>query len=185
MNPDDLVGLMNPGIGDHLSHLAEQVPDDLAIVEVGSFRGKSTAYLAAGARRGGGAKVHAVDPWDLPGNPYGKHGFSAPEVREAFEAQLRACRLWSQVVPHRAFSVDAARLWDGQKISLLFIDGDHSESAVRNDVRAWTPHLAADHVIAFDDYRTKRNPGVEAVVRSMCPPYRLEVVADHLAVLRP
>jgi hypothetical protein len=182
MNLEDLSGLLAPGIGDALSDLASRVPADQAIVEVGSFRGKSTAYLAAGAKAGHGAPVHAVDPWDLPGNPYGKHGYSAPDVREDFESQLRAVRLWSRVTPHRAFSVDAAADWDGPPIGLLFIDGDHSEAAVRADVEAWTPHLAAEHVVAFDDYDTPRNPGVAVVVHSL--PYTVEIVADHLAVLR-
>lgn len=182
MNPEDLSGLLAPGIGDALHDLAAHVPANQVIVEIGSFRGKSTAYLAAGAKAGNGAHIHAVDPWDLPGNPYGKHGYSAPQVRADFEAQLRACRLWSRVTPHRAFSVDAAADWKGPDIGLLFIDGDHSEAAVRSDVEAWTPHLATDHVLAFDDYDTPRNPGVAIVVHSL--PYSVEIVAGHLAVLR-
>lgn len=184
MKPSDLTGLLAPGIGDALTALAAEVPGDLAIVEIGSFRGKSTAHLAAGAKAGGGAKVHAVDPWDLPGNVYGKHGFTAPEVREDFERQLRACRLWSQVTPHRAFSVDAAASWNGPRIGLLFVDGDHDETAVRADVEAWHPHLADRHVLAFDDYDTPRNPGVASVVHSL-EGYTVEIVAGHLAVLRP
>lgn len=178
LNLDSLVGLMNPGIGDALSDLAADVPSDLAIVEIGSFKGKSTAYLAAGSK---GAKVYAVDPWDLPGNPYGKHGFCAPIVREVFEEQLRSVRLWSRVTPIRAFSADAAADWKGPKVGLLFIDGDHTETAVRADVAAWTPHLADPHVIAFDDYDTPRNPGVRNVVDSL-DGYTVRIVAEHLAV---
>lgn len=180
MNPEDLSGLLAPGIGDALSSLASVVPADLAVVEIGSFRGKSTAYLAAGARDGFGAKVFAVDPWDLPGNIYGKHGFTAPEIREDFERQIRACRLWSRVTPMRSFSTDAARDWSGPKVGLLFIDGDHTERAVRADVKAWTPHLADGAVICFDDYDTKPNPGVKVVADEM----GCEVVAGHLAVVR-
>ena len=154
MRPEDLTGLISAEQGDVLASLAAEVPEDQAIVEIGSFKGKSTAFLAYGARLGRGAHVWAVDPWDLPGNPYGKHGFSAPEVREAFEAQLRACRLWSRVTALRAFSTEAAADWTGQPIGLLYIDGDHEEAAVRADVAAWTPHLAAEHVIVFDDLDT-------------------------------
>lgn len=177
-----LTGLLNPGIGAGLYALALECPADLAIVEVGSFRGKSTAHLAAGGKAGFGAKVWAVDPWDLPGNPYGKHGFNAPEVRESFEAQLRSVGLWSRVKPIRAFSTDAAAAWTGPKIGLLYIDGDHTEEGVRGDVEAWASHLAPGAVMAFDDYATKRNPGVKSVVDSL--PGDLEIVAHHLAVVR-
>lgn len=178
-----LQGLITDDIGAVLRELAAQVPADQAIVEIGSYKGMSTAYLALGAKNGFGAPVFAVDPWDLPGNVYGKHGYSAPIVREEFETQLRAARVWGQVTPVKAFSTDAARDWTGSPIGLLFIDGDHQERSVRADVEAWTPYLAPGHVLAFDDIDTKRNPGVRRVVDTL-KGYEIEVVADHLAVLR-
>lgn len=180
MNLDELDGLLAPGIGDALRALAAEVPADQAIVEIGSFRGKSTAFLAQGAKDGHGARVFAVDPWDLPGNVYGKHGFTAPEVREAFERQLRACRLWSRVTPVQAFSTDAAASWSGPPVGLLFIDGDHEEASVLADVAAWSPLLVPGGVIAFDDYDTRRNPGVKVVADEL----GATVVAGHLAVVR-
>jgi hypothetical protein len=185
MRPEDLSGLIDADQGDVLRALAAAVPAELAIVEIGSFRGKSTAFLAAGAKAGAGARVWAVDPWDLPGNPYGKHGFSAPQVREQFEEQIRACRLWSRVTPVRAFSADAAAAWDGPAVGLLFIDGDHEEAAVRADVAAWTPRLAAEHVLVFDDLDTRRNPGVRTVVDELADRYVVEKVAVRFGVARP
>lgn len=179
----ELQGLITPDIGDVLRSLAAEVPADQAIMEIGSYKGMSTAHLATGSKEGNGAPVFAVDPWDLPGNVYGKHGYSAPIVREEFERQLRGLRLWSRVTPLQAFSTDVARDWTGPQVGLLFIDGDHAEKAVRADVRAWTPHLAESHVIAFDDIDTKRNPGIRAVVDTL-DGYEVEVVADHLAVCR-
>jgi predicted O-methyltransferase YrrM len=184
MTPDDLNGLIPNDEGDALAELAAAVPDDLAIVEVGSFRGKSTAYLASGAKSGAGAQVFAVDPWDLPGTVYGKHGYNVPKVREQFEEQLRAVKLWSRVTPIQAFSVDAAADWTGPKIGLLFIDGDHDR--VVEDLAAWSEHLADDHVVALDDIDTPRNPKVREVADFLAANgYTLEVVAERLAVLRP
>jgi hypothetical protein len=184
MRPEDLSGLIDADQGAVLRHLAAQVPADRAIVEIGSYRGKSTAFLADGAKRGLGAQVWAVDPWGLAGNVAGRHGFT--EAREAFEAQLRACRLWSRVTPVEAFSTDAAAAWSGPEVELLYIDGDHAEAAVRADVAAWTPHLAADHVIVFDDLDTKRNPGVRVVVDELVAAgYSLEKVAVRYGILRP
>lgn len=184
--PSDLSGLIPNDEGDALAELAAAVPEDLAIVEIGSFRGKSTAFLASGAKAGGGAHVFAVDPWDLPGNVYGKHGYSAPIVREQFEEQLRAAKLWSRVTPIQAFSVDAAGDWDGPPIGLLFIDGDHD--AVAADFAAWQPHLADEHVVALDDIDTPRNPKVREFADQLAATgaYDLEVVVPgRLAVLRP
>jgi hypothetical protein len=177
-------GLITHEVGQALAVLAAEVPADLAIVELGSYKGMSTAHLATGAKDGQGAHVYAVDPWDLPGNVYGKHGYSAPIVREEFESQLRALRLWSRVTPVRAFSTDAAADWSGPPVGLLYVDADHAESAVRADVAAWTPHLADGHVLAFDDLDTPRNPGVRVVVEELVATgYRLDVQAERLAVL--
>lgn len=181
----EVKGLITPDVGSALRALAAQVPHDLAIVELGSYKGMSTAHLATGAKEGSGAHVFAVDPWDLPGNPYGKHGYSAPIVRDEFERQLRALRLWSRVTPIRGFSVDVAASWDGPKVGLLYIDADHAEASVRADVAAWRSHLSVEHVVAFDDLDTPRNPGVRVVVEKLVASgyYSLEVRAERLAVL--
>lgn len=181
-----LSGLIPEAVGLALADLASAVPADQAIVELGSFRGKSTAYLAAGSKAGAGAPVHAVDPWDLPGNPFGKHGYSDPSVREAFDAQLRSVRLRARVEAHQAFSTDAARTWSGPLVGLLYIDGDHSEHAIRADLAAWEQHLAPGAVVAFDDLDTPRNPGVRIVVDDLVAGgWTVQVLADRLAVGRP
>ena len=56
---DELRGLIPTEDGWYLAGLAEAAPN--TIVELGSFEGLSTSYLAAGARHGNGAHVFAVD----------------------------------------------------------------------------------------------------------------------------
>lgn len=181
---DELQGLITHDVGTALQALAARVPADQAIVELGSYKGMSTAHLATGAKDGNGAVVYAIDPWDLAGNVYGKHGYNAPIVRDEFERQLRALRLWGRVTPIRAFAAHAAADWDGPKVGLLYIDADHAEASVRADVQAWSPHLAAGHTLAFDDLDTPRNPGVRVVVDELVAAgYRLDVQAERLAVL--
>ncbi len=185
-DPSELTGLITSDAGDVLADLAAEVPGEFAIVELGSHKGQSTAFLASGSKRGNGATVFAVDPWDLPGNVYGKHGYNVPAVRDAFEAQLKSCRLWSRVTPVQAFSTEAAKDWTGPKVGLLFVDADHEEASVRADVEAWIRHLADDHVIVLDDLDTPRNPGVRVVADELAARgYILSVEASRLAVLRP
>jgi hypothetical protein len=181
---DEVQGLITPDVGAALRHLASKVPADQAIVELGSYKGMSTAHLATGAKEGHGAHVWAIDPWDLPGNVYGKHGYSAPIVRDEFERQLRGLRLWSKVTPLRAFSTEAAATWTGPVVGLLYIDADHAEASVRADIQAWTPHLSPDATVAFDDLDTPRNPGVRVVVEELAAAgWSLNVQAERLAVL--
>lgn len=164
---DDLArldGLIDSAVGYRLLHLAADVSREHAIVEVGSFKGKSTCYLAEGASLGDGAHVWAVDAWDLPGNPEGRHGFTDPQTRRVFSRQILASGLADRITPLCGFSTDVARAWKGPLVGLLFIDGSHLYRDVKADFEAWQPHLAARATVVFDDYRTRRNPGVTAYV---------------------
>lgn len=158
-----LEGLIPEAVGLRLAQLASEVPLQQCIVEIGSYKGRSTAYLASGARAGLEAPVFAIDPWDLPGNVGGRFGFDQGATRAAFHAQLARAGIAPQVTPFRAFSRELAKWWQ-RPIGLLYIDGSHLERDVRADWEAWRPHLAHPAVVAFDDYRTARNPGVERVV---------------------
>lgn len=177
-----LAGLVPEEVGEKLAELAAAVPGDLAIVEIGSYKGKSTCYLAAGAKDGHGARVYAVDAWDLAGNVTGRFGFAEPSTREAFEAQIRSVRLASRITPIQGFSSGVAAAWDGPPVGLLFVDGDHSAKAISEDISAWTPHLADGAVIVLDDLDTPKNPGVRQVYELLADRIDWRVEAGRLAI---
>lgn len=176
--PADLQGLIPDAVGEALAELAATVPAGQAIVEIGSFKGKSTCFLASGAAED--VHVWAVDPWDLSGNPTGRFGFADPSTREQFDRQVEEAGYAEKITAIRGFSVEEAASWDGPPIGLLYVDGDHSERAVFNDYDAWRPHLAAGATVVFDDLDTPRNPGVRRALEKLC--LRFEVRAERLAV---
>jgi MMP 1-O-methyltransferase len=131
------------------------------IVEIGSWKGRSTAWLAAGARLSG-ARVYAVDP----------HTASREDPRAAtfaeFRANLAHAGLTDHVEPLVMTSVDAARLVAGP-IELLFIDGDHSYEGVRLDAALWLPKLVEGGTVMFHDVGTAAYSGPRRVFRrSIC-----------------
>lgn len=188
MNLTDLRGLITNETGHALFDLAAGVKPGLAIVELGSYEGKSTAFLAAGAPNN--CPVFAVDLWDLP-NPRSqhrsahRHHYDDPAHREQFHNQLRAVGLRDRVTAIQSNTVDAAtryKLGSNPPVGLLYVDADHTETAVRADLRAWIPLLDAVAVVAFDDYGRKRNPGVKIVADSLGLPVELPI--PTLAVVR-
>lgn len=56
-------------------------------------------------------------------------------------------------------SVKAASEWKHGKISLLFIDGDHSYPGCKRDIDAWYPHMKEGGVMFFHDC-DESSPGV-------------------------
>lgn len=61
-------------------------------------------------------------------------------------------------------SVEMARQIPDGALDLVFIDADHSEQAVREDIRAWLPKVRQDGVIAGHDYGSSNHPGVKIAV---------------------
>jgi hypothetical protein len=146
-----LEGLIDPSTGLILAELAAGVPADQAIVEVGAYKGKSGAYLAEGAKRGAGAHVYSVDPWDTRGNITGRFGFAESATFEAYQAQI--AKMGLETTPIKGFSVRVARSWPRDRpIGLLYIDGSHRYVDVKEDFRAWAKFLAVGAWVVFDDY---------------------------------
>jgi len=119
------------------------------ILEIGSFKGKSTVGLASVASRYGLGTVVAVDPHTAP-------SVTDPDLRgqtsswDDFRATLRAAGLEDAVEAHRDFSRDVARGWD-RPIRFLWIDGDHTYRGAKEDIDLFRGHLADGAIVAFHD----------------------------------
>jgi predicted O-methyltransferase YrrM len=170
----ELDGLISRDVGEALHNFAACVPQDQAIVELGSYLGKSTSYLATGALIGYGARVYAVDAWSIEVSAWRSSvlGRLPSPKYDAFLTQLDKAGVRDHVTPIRSLSTLAADLFadfGGQDaaIGLLYIDGDHHKAAAMADLRAWRRFLAPDAVIVFDDYGTTQNPGVKAAVAEL------------------
>jgi predicted O-methyltransferase YrrM len=162
----ELDGLISRDVGELLHNFAALVPADEAIVELGSYRGKSTCYLATGAALDYHAPVYAVDAWSEEVSAWRAAVLSTlpSPAFEDFMAQLDKAGVSDGVRVIRSLTTLAAELYDGPPVRLLYIDGDHSREAVLADFRAWRRHLAPHAVIIFDDFGVTKNPGVALAV---------------------
>lgn len=120
-----------------LYRLASEAKGD--IVEIGSYKGKSTVWLAYGsmARKKDKGRVYAVDP----------HGLG---TEKEFRRNIKAAGISGHVTPIVANSWDAAKKWRG-KIGLLWVDGSHFYEHVEKDFTLWSKFISPGGVIAFHD----------------------------------
>lgn len=146
--------------GRYLHALARLGSERGAIVEIGSWKGKSTIWLAEGSRAGSGAMVYAVDP-HVGGPDQEQLGIRNAKTEAEFRENLRRAGVDSLVVPVVRPSMDAVRDWSGP-IGFLWIDGDHRYESVRDDFLFWEPHVVEGGIIAFHD--TYSWEGVRRVV---------------------
>jgi predicted O-methyltransferase YrrM len=128
-----------------LCELAGEATAD--IVEVGCYRGRSTIALCVGSADNG-RSVHSVDPHrsfvDVYGGTYG------PIDRENYYRNLLSSGMAQRASLINLTSEQAGRTWESP-IGLLYIDGDHSYTAVRRDVEIWTPHVVPGGLLVFHD----------------------------------
>lgn len=151
-------GYLSVPEGRLLYRLAHNCSGKGAIVEIGSWKGRSTIWLAFGSREGAGKKIIAIDPHvsysEMPtGNSF-----------DEFARNLKAAGVKAIVKPVVKTSEEAARCFDG-RAGLVFIDGNHSYEHTRQDFELWFPKVEAHGIMAFHD--TMLVPGPKRVVRDL------------------
>lgn len=136
-----------------------------AIVEIGSWKGRSTVCLALGSKAGGKGKVFAIDPHKgLQDDRAEIH--QAEDTEPIFRENIKRVQVDDIVVPLVMKSEEAANGWT-EPVSLLFIDGAHDYENVRLDFNLWEPHLIQGGTVMFHDalYSLGHNyPGIRKVV---------------------
>ena len=145
-------GMLTLNEGEYLHQLAQLDPGKGVIVEIGSWKGKSTIWLALGSMKVRGEKVYAIDPH----KPLAEEGYMEDTEAE-FRKNIREARVDSQVVPMVMSSEEAAKDWN-KPIRLLWIDGDHRYQEVKRDFLLWEPHVIDGGIIAMHDTIRKKGP---------------------------
>lgn len=148
----------------HLTHrekvelfrLSKRQATGHAAVEVGSYLGASSCFIAAGlAKSSDTSKLYCVDTWLNDAMSEGS--------LDTFAAFTANTKNYAEVIrPLRGNSPDMAKDF-AEPISFLFIDGDHSYDGVKADVGAWFPKLSPGATVAFHDIGWAE--GVRRVVR--------------------
>jgi predicted O-methyltransferase YrrM len=133
----DVEGWMTDGQARLLWDSARNVPAGGRIVEIGSFRGRSTVVLARAADPS--VEVVAIDPHaGSDRGPQEIEGFAAEAEldHKTFLANLERAGVADRIRHVREYS-DKAHLEVEGPIDLLYIDGAHRYAPARADVKRW------------------------------------------------
>lgn len=145
-----------------LPRLAD-VPGDF--LEVGSFRGKTSVFLARFLERWPERKLITIDSHTQ--SHYDEAYKMNLDAREVFSSFIECM---SGLVNHQHIPMDSSEAChhvEDSSIAFAFIDGDHSEEGVLKDFAAYIPKMVTGGIIAFDDYRNGRWKGVRRALQKV------------------
>ena len=156
---DSIKGFLDKGEGEVLYRYALEAAAMGPVLEVGSYCGKSSVYLASACKQKQ-SLLFAVDHHRGSEEHQPGEGYHDPELYDLrfakmdsfpqFRHTLARAELEEVVVPIVAPSAVAARFWS-TPLSMVFIDGGHSMEAALTDYRCWAPHVMRGGLLAIHD----------------------------------
>lgn len=125
---------------------AKAAAPDAVIVEIGSFKGRSTVSFGFGCL-GASKHIYAIDLFEGDNNIYGTGDFL-----KIFNQNINSCGLSDYVTPIKKHSLEVAKEWN-RPIDILFIDGSHEYEDVKADFFAFYPFVKPGGIVAFHDIK--------------------------------
>jgi predicted O-methyltransferase YrrM len=145
-------GWLVPGQEFWLFSAAYNIRDGARIVEIGSYKGRSSVCLGL-ACRGTRKHVYSIDRWqgvyqDVESTDI-KKAFSQGFFEE-WQGNITTNDLQDYVTPLVGNSADIARVWRAP-IDMIFVDGSHKFEDVIEDFENYYPHVVPEGLMAFHD----------------------------------
>ncbi len=152
-------GFMPPAEGLALYRAAAAYAPVGPVLEIGTYCGKSTIYLAAAARQAGQPVItvdhHHGSEENQPGWEYHDPALVDPRTGRLdtlphLRATLGDAGLEEDVIAVVGRSARLARVWR-TPLGLLFIDGGHTEAAAGADYEGWARWVTRGGALAIHD----------------------------------
>ena len=162
---ENVEGWFSADEGKVFYHIAKSCSDGSAVVEIGSWHGKSTIWIARGIKESGKRiKFYAIDAHV---GSQEHQGDGEVWTFEKFKENLEKAAVDDIVTPLVKYSGEALKDVE-EGIDFLFIDGAHDYESVKNDFVQWFPKVNHGGTIAFHDSTW---PGVKRVLAEMVYPH--------------
>ena len=164
------------------SWIVTQAPESCSFVEVGSFFGKSASYLATEIMNSGkDIRLFCVDIWGT-GDCLDPKIQTREGIRPGFgmyEAFLRnMSRNGAQqcITPMKLTSVEATSYFKDGSVFFVFVDAQHHEEAVYQDVSVWFKKVSENGYIGGHDWSVDHKGVINAVRRYFDKKYIISIL---------
>lgn len=153
---DSVEGFFDAGDFEYYKKVVAQAESGQHFVEVGSYKGRSSAYMAVEiALSGKQIKFDCVDTWEGSEEHQAGELFEDADVvnRRLYDVFLKNMEpVKDYYRPVRATSLDASQLYLDNSLDMVFIDAAHDYENVLADIKAWAPKVKSGGIISGHDW---------------------------------
>lgn len=149
----------------------DTLKDGSKIVEVGCWKGKSTAFLAVEIINSNKKiDLFAVDTWEGSAEHKSNPIVYNDQLFNTFMSNIKPVQ--HIIKPIRMTSLEAARSFKDNEVDIVFIDAGHNYEDVKADITAWMPKVKQGGIISGHDYSLDSSskfywPGVNKAVNEI------------------
>jgi predicted O-methyltransferase YrrM len=156
------------------AHVKYAASSNETIVEIGVLNGHTTKFILENTK----ANVYGIDPI-IPDSMDSALIGSEDKINELVTK-------FSNFTFIKDYSYNVVKNWD-KKIDYIFIDGDHTYDAVKQDFEQWYPHVKVGGIISIHDSSANRGgpsfwPGPSKLADELISDVRVEYIETLTAL---
>lgn len=147
------------------TRMVDRFSDGSIFVEVGSWKGKSSSYMAVEiANSNKKIEFYCVDTWKgsvehQPGGIF--YTQDLDKLFDVFTENMKPVKDYYK--PIRMSSIEASKTFEDGSLDFVFIDASHEYEDVKNDINAWLPKVKKGGVLSGHDYGYVRRAVDESI----------------------
>ena len=161
---------------DYYKELSEILQNGQHFVEVGTWQGKSVAYLGELLKnKGKKVKIDAIDLFDGPEKTHHTDEIkSRGGLLKIFKENMKTAGIDEMINPIQCDSVKSAENYKDESLDVVFIDAMHTYEGCKGDIAAYFPKVKKGGIISGHDY-ADAHPGVIKAVDEFFKEKKLKV----------
>lgn len=131
------------------SDMVKLFPSGSKFVEIGSWKGKSTSYMAVEiVNSGKQIEFYCIDTFE--GNAEHQNNPELPQLYEIFKSNMKPVEGF--YTDMKMTSMEAVKKFEDESLDFVFIDGSHKYQDIKDDITCWLPKVKRGGVLAGHDY---------------------------------
>jgi hypothetical protein len=149
---------------DLIKKAIELTPSGGKFVEIGSWKGKSSAFTVVEIINSGkNIQFDCIDTWR---GSLEHQGYDCLDILfEIFQENMKPLVGYYNAIKMK--SMEAVNLYEDNSLDFIFIDASHEYEDVKADIVSWMPKLKERGIIGGDDYNNTSFPGIKKAVEEV------------------